>query len=205
MVNLSAKFLLAAVLLPMALSTSTTSAQNLPSDSLQTLRKPILILATLTGGYSQSLTIAPPDVGDYSNGGLQGTFRLTLTRSRTIAIGVETGILPISSKSVRGLGDVDIDASLKAIPILLAVGTSTTGFDISVGVGYYNYISKSTLFGTTVTSKEWDMGMSAGVNYAYPLDGGISIGGEVRYGIIFDRDKSFLSVSLCFRLPPIEL
>lgn len=176
------------------------------ADSLTMAKEnAVCAIVNVTGGYSQQLVTVPLPIGELSNGGLQGLVRIVLTRSRLIAIGVESGFLRMSSMRLRGIVKREIDAWLNAIPLFVVLGVQYFGIDAHVGLGYVDVISTSTVNGITVTSNTWEMGMSVALGYTREVSPVLSLGGEVRWMGLFDFGKSFLSAGIRAQIIAFEL
>jgi opacity protein-like surface antigen len=150
------------------------------------------------GGYGFKLKSNNIIEGNYSRSGINWGMRLKWGSGNIFGAGLETGWISISSLSSEKvstlLGKTNIEASLNAIPLLFVVGAQYAGFRIHGGAGYYNVISRATVFESTIESNEWDYGYTLSLGYTFPINQKLKFGTEVRWNNISEVQISVLSL-----------
>lgn len=151
-------------------------------------------------GLSQSHIERSIDVdkADYSQLGFLRTLRLIWRPDHLLGMGVETGLLRVSNLIVKQDATLPPGTTLEldAIPALLIFSMEKYGIELTSGVGVYNYRVNATLNDADFTaSTQWEIGWMLGGGYAYPLSRSISIGGDLRYYAIPERQVSLTSLS----------
>ncbi len=175
--------------------------------------KPFEIWIDGGGGYSRNITrvvqaTASPG-GDFTNGGFTGLLRIRGSKNHFITIGIETGFQRISSVTQQnaqavGFGTTDITATLSAIPVMGVITLQDYNVQLHGSAGVYRLISKASLFGSSVSSSEWDMAFSISAGYEITVSGEYKIIPEFRWSRINDLQKSFLSLMIRLELPSWE-
>ncbi len=187
------KYLLCVIILNLFVLPLPIQAQeNIQKDSSR-----FRIGVELGGGYGFKLKTNNIIEGNYTRSGVNLSMRLKWGSGNIFGAGLETGWISISSLSSENvstiLGKTNIEASLGAIPLLFIVGAQYAGFRIHGGAGYYNVISKSTVFESTIESNEWDYGYTLSLGYIYPINKQLKFSTEVRWNNISEVQISILS------------
>jgi len=174
------------------------------------ISKPFNLWFDCGGGYSRNISpgvaATASSGGDYTNGGFIGLLRLRGSKNTFISIGLETGWLRLSSVSqqnvqTNGYGSTDITASLSAIPAMAVITLQDYDIQLHGSAGLYRLLSTATLFGSTVSSSEWDMAFTLAVDYEFLLPNDFEINPEFRWTRINDQQKSFLSLMIRVQFP----
>lgn len=151
-------------------------------------------------GYGFKLRSTNKLEGDYSSSGMNYTLRFKWGSGNIFGAGIETGYIAISSlksaNQVTPLGETDISASLNAIPVLFIVTAQYANLQLFTGLGYYNVMSTSTVFNSTIESNERDFGYLVSLGYAYPINSTYKIGAEIRVNNISEVQITNLSAQL---------
>lgn len=142
------------------------------------------------------------DKGEYSSMGLLRTFRAVWRPDHLLGMGIETGILPVSSLTIKQ--DVTLPTgstiNLKAVPLLLVFSMEKYGIELSSGVGIYNYQVQADIPNKESTvSNQWEIGWMLNVGYCYPLTHSLGIGGDIRHYVIPERSLLLTSLSVKFQ------
>ncbi len=178
------------------------------------LAKPFEIY--IDGGIGYAKNISPGIVssasggGDYTNGGISTLVRVRGSRNRFITVGLESGWQYIShleqrNASATGFGNTDITASLSGIPIMGVITIQDYHIELHGSVGFYDLISHSTTFNTSVTSNTFDMAFTLAAGYQIPIGNNYILVPEFRWTRINDLQKSFLTLALRLGFPPLAL
>ena len=172
----------------------------LASAQEDSLRGDYRLIVQANLGLSQSHIERSIDVdkADYSQLGFLRTLRLIWRPDHLLGMGVETGLLRVSNLIVKQDATLPPGTTLEldAIPALLIFSMGKYGVELTSGVGVYNYRVNATLNDADLTaSTQWEIGWMLGGGYAYPLSRSISIGGDLRYYAIPERQVSLTSLS----------
>ena len=178
------------------------------------LAKPFEIF--IDGGIGYAKNVSPGIVssasggGTYTNGGISTLVRVRGSRNRFITFGLESGWQYISHLEQRnatavGFGNTDITATLSGIPIMGVVTIQDYHIELHASVGFYDLISHSTTFNTPVTSSTVDMAFTLAGGYQIPMGNNYILVPEFRWTRINDLQKSFLTLAVRLRLPPLTL
>ncbi|MFA7421200.1 MAG: outer membrane beta-barrel protein [Melioribacteraceae bacterium] len=193
----SDKHLISILVVLLVLSSFTLEAQ---SKILTNANSNFKIGVEFGGGYGFKLRSTNKLEGDYSSSGMNYTLRLKWGLGNIFGAGIETGYIAISSlkstSQVTPLGVTDISASLNAIPALFIVTAQYANLQLFTGLGYYNVMSTSTVFNSTIESSEWDFGYLVSLGYAYPINSTYKIGAEIRVNNISEVQITNLSAQL---------
>ena len=164
------------------------------------------IIAEIGTGISYKLNAPESTFGDYTRSGVAGSFRLKWSSSNRLAVGIETGWFPISlttNPSVPSeFGNIGLDASLSAVPVLAVLAMQPMGVQIHAGLGYYRINSRVSLAGITMQSSEWDLGFMVAAGYAVPVSQQMRLGAEMKMFSITEQKISvgLLQVKMMYRL-----
>ncbi len=165
-----------------------------------TLRGDYRLIVQANLGLSQSRIERTTEVdkAEYSPLGFLRTLRLIWRPDHLLGLGVETGILRVSNLTVRQDATLPVGATIEldAIPALVIFSMEKYGIELTSGVGVYNYRVDATLNATDITaSTQWEIGWMLGGGYVYPLSRSFSIGGDIRFYSITERQVTLTSLS----------
>gem|GEM_PF-3668661 len=187
----------------LALSTSLRAQDSVVvRDTIQRLRLDI------TGGYGLRLVDeklrTPTDLG-YEDGGYSGMARLSWKPQYMIALGIESGVMPISrikaDTGQGGTGGAFGTLHIAAVPIFFVVSMERYGFELSGGIGAYSLNSTGGLLrGGNVASQAWDIGYMGALAWTWsPERFPFGIGVDVRLMQFTDRPITILMPGLRLR------
>lgn len=172
----------------------------LASAQEDTLRGDYRLIVQANLGFSQARIERSIEVdkADYSPLGFLRTLRLIWRPDHLLGMGVETGLLRVSNLIVKQDATLPTGTTLEldAIPVLLIFSMEKYGIELTSGVGMYNYRVNATLNDADLTaSTQWEIGWMLGGGYAYPLSRSFSIGGDIRFYSITERQVTLTSLS----------
>jgi hypothetical protein len=189
-------------LIPAVVIAQTPNGQVPPATTFR-------LMAEIGGGYVYKTSAAKQNLGTYTRGGIAGTVRLRWGSSNLLGVGIETGWFPISSTSHPSLptefGNLNVDASLTAIPVLFIISIQRLGMQFHSGIGYYQVNSVATVGSSTIESVEWDLGFLVSLGVARPLTDGHSIGAEIKWYNITEQQISAATIQVRYIYRLFEL
>ncbi len=129
------------------------------------------------------------DKAELSRSSLAFSARIMLQPDHLLAVGLESGWLPISHMLVKS--DATLAAgttlTLSAIPLLCVFSMEKYGVEISGGVGSFSYRVDVESQASTITSSDWEIGWCAGAAYRMGITKSLLIGAEARVYAIPER------------------
>ncbi len=153
----------------------------------------------ITGGWSRKIYSDLSDSASYSPNGFPISFRTVWQPEHLLNIGIETGLIKVSSYNRAKLeteyGLVNTKATLRAIPVLLVLGMTRWNFEISAGIGAYYVVAdiESDKYGLSQSSWEWDMGFSMACSYKYRLISNLYALGLIKFYSIAEKQDYIIS------------
>ncbi len=156
-------------------------------------------------GWSYKLNSELAGEPSYSRSGLPVGLRIMWEPDNLLRVGIESAYLKLSSFEKQGIetkyGTTNAKASLNAVPILLIFSMNKWNFDISTGLGvYYLYATfDAKLINSVQQSGEWDMGFLLSIGYTYPFDGPFSVGANLKYYSISERQEYLISPQISLK------
>jgi hypothetical protein len=159
----------------------------------------------LHGGYGLRLNPTNTIPGDYTRGGPTARLRIKWGSHSVVAAGIETGWLSLSSLTANTsdgpFGPTEIVASLDAVPILFVAALQRYNVQLHAGIGFYDVLASSTVYGVTVRSNEWDFGTMLSLGYAMTVGTTFRVGAEIKLDSITEAQVSVLSAGLRIMIP----
>lgn len=180
-------------ILLLLLSTSLYAATD--TTSQREFRFELQLLPGVSAAQVQRTTLV--DSSEYRRGGIALVARAMWHPDNLLGIGIETGLLRISSLRVYK-DNVVPDGSvlqLNAIPVLGIAQLHVLGLEVHGGIGAYNYAVFFGGNGIQANSSEWELGYAAGISKAWYISKSFALGAEARGYVIPERDVSLLTVS----------
>ena len=138
--------------------------------------------------------------------GVSGVLRFLVKPDYRLRFGLETGWLHIASyerDSIKNeFGTSSVDASLKAIPVMLVFSMNLSKWYMNTGLGYYYVISSISAFGESVTDARWNIGFYLSLSYVFKLNEYLDLYPELKWNSIGEIGKTLLSaqISLSYSL-----
>jgi len=132
--------------------------------------------------------------------GLSAFVRVLWKPDHLLKCGFETGWMHIASNKKQMLtnefGTSEMNATLKAVPVMLVFDIDLWKFNLYTGLGYYYVISSASAFGESVSDSRWNVGFSLSLAYRYPVMKNTNLCGELKWSSIGELGKTLLSAQL---------
>lgn len=155
------------------------------------------IMIEAGGGYGLSTDTLTRAGSRY---GISGLFRIMVKTDHRLRFGVETGWLHVASfenNSVTNeFGTSKMEATLKAMPVMLVFCMDLWGFSLYTGLGYYQVISSIEAFGEKLSYTRWNQGFYLSLAYRYEISKKFTLLPEVKWCSIGELGKTLLSAQI---------
>ena len=151
------------------------------------------ILIEFGSGYGLSKDSVSQPVSRY---GLLGMFRIMWKPDHRLKAGIETGWLRIASvhdEEIKNeFGTVKLNATLKAIPVMVVFDMDIWRLNLYTGLGYYYVLSTIGAENDEITNTQWNVGFYLALAYKYPLSEKIKLCSELKWCSIGELGKTIL-------------
>jgi hypothetical protein len=148
-------------------------------------------------GYARFLT--DMDLDGLNKNGYSGTIRLMWQPEHLLSVGLESGYHHLYTYEVSNLstefGVTDAQSKLTAIPLFFVAAMAIVpSVELIGGIGPTFLHTSFESFGYETTSKQISTSYFIAGSYEYPLNGSLTIGGELSYYRINKIEDSTLSL-----------
>ncbi len=137
--------------------------------------------------------------------GYGGSVRVLWHPGRLLGVGLLSGYFDIAHDAIDASAQVRYEATLRAVPMQLALSLQKFGFELGMGIGPYLMLTSiNGGGGEPVKGTRLELGMTFFCSYGFPLGDNLTLGPEVR--ILSFRYRGIISVmpSLSLRFTPLR-
>lgn len=133
-------------------------------------------------------------------GGMSWFVRLLWKPDHRLSAGIETGWVHIAEHKTTNVstifGKTDMQAILKAMPMMLVFDMDLWGWDLYTGLGWYYIFASTKAFNEEVSTSQWNVGFYLSLSKKIKLFEWLSGAADVKWSSVGELGRTILSGQL---------